>query len=46
MVFIFLKINRLCNTASEDEKLLVTLEASDITVEDFAQFVATVGKHK
>jgi len=39
-------MKRLIRHLSEDEKLLVTLEASDITVEDFAQFVATVGKHK
>jgi mRNA-degrading endonuclease RelE of RelBE toxin-antitoxin system len=39
-------MKRLIKRLSEDQKLLTTLEVSDITVDDLASVVATLGKHK
>jgi len=39
-------MKRLIRRLLEDERLLAALEISDITVDDFARFVTTVGKHK
>lgn len=39
-------MKRLIKRLLDDKKLLTALKISDITVDDFASFVTTVGKHK
>lgn len=39
-------MKRLIRRLLDDKKLLTALKISDITVEDLARFVTTVGKHK